>query len=308
MPAPSAAPAPSLLFGSSPDITNLLNTARRLASVRWPILILGERGTGKTALASWIHHLSRPGEAFVKVSAASIPPQMEHAYLAGHVRGSFTGAVADQLGLFESANRGTFFIDEIGLATPSVQGVLLQLLDDGELTRLGEVRRRVVDVRLIAATNADFDEMIAQNIFRADLRDRFGYLTLRLPPLAARRDEILPLAAHFLARYAAELKLAQPPALSNAVRDCLRDAPWPGNIRELESVCQYIVVLAEPGCQVTLERLPPAFLKPAIEPPRRRVTDRDIQTALDEHGGNRTRAAQAVGITREHLQRRIRPA
>ena len=308
MSAPSKAPAPSLLFGSSPAIVQLLITARRLASVRWPILILGERGTGKTALASWIHDLSRPQEAFVKVSAASIPPNMEHAYLAGHIRGSFTGAVTNQLGLFESANRGTFFIDEIGLASPGVQGVLLQLLDDGELTRFGEVRRRQVDVRLIAATNADFDEMIAQKTFRADLRDRFGYLTLRLPPLAARRDEILPLATHFLDRYAAELKLAQAPALSKGVRDCLRDAPWPGNIRELESVCQYIVVLAEPGCPITLDQLPRAFPKPAGQRRKRGVTDGDIQTALDEHGGNRTRAAEAVGITREYLQRRIQPA
>jgi DNA-binding NtrC family response regulator len=306
--APSTTPASALLFGSSSVIIQLLHFARRFALARWPVLILGERGTGKTALASWIHDLSRPRQPFVKVSVASIPPGMEHSYLAGHVRGAFTGAVADRTGLFESANRGTFFLDELGLATPNVQGVLLELLDDGQLTRLGGERPSRVDVRLIAATNANLDEMIAENMFRADLRDRFGYLILRMPALAARRDEILPLASHFMARYAAELQLAQAPTLSDSVRDCLRDAPWRGNIRELESVCQYFMLLAEPGHPITLDQLPAAFLNAGLKPPRRRLSDHEIQTALDKHAGNRTRAAKAVGISREHLQRRIRSA
>ena len=232
---------------------------------------------------------------------------MEHTHLAGHIRGSFTGAVTDQLGLFESANRGTFFIDEIGLATPSVQAVLLELLSDGQLRRLGDTRPRQVDARVIAATNADLDEMIAQNTFRADLRDRLGYLVLHMPPLAARRDEILRLATRFLNRSGQSLSWDGYPCCRRACATVWSVRPgratFASSSRSAGTCCSR-------GTGPTCLPGPPPDRVPQKPGPHAEAPDhgQGNQMALHEHGGNRTQAARAVGISREHLQRRIRPA
>lgn len=296
---------PRLLFGVSAAVAKVLEESSRYARTGYPILLLGERGTGKTVLARHIHALSGRTGSFIRESAASIPEHLEVAHLGGHARGSFTGAHTDRMGLIEAAHRGTFFLDEIGLAAAKVQEILLRVLD-GQIRRLGEVRDRQIDVRLIAATNAELDDLIAQGQFRRDLRDRFGYLVIRMPPLVERRDEILPLAEHFL-KIEAELHgVEELPSLSPEVRACLIAAPWSGNIRELEAVCRYALLHAPRVGQIEMADLPPDFLATVGSVLRRRhersLAER-ARLALQETHGNKAAAARLIGISRRHIHR-----
>jgi DNA-binding NtrC family response regulator len=294
-----------LLFGRSPAMTKLLGAAERYARSRHPLLILGQRGTGKTVLARYIHDQSgRTGE-FRKVSVPNIPENLEYSYLAGHARGAFTGAHEDRIGLLESAHRGTLFLDELAETSPRVQEILLQLLDDGSVRRVGEVRDRTVDVRFVGATNADLHQLTSERRFRADLLDRFGFLTLRIPPLAERRDEILPLAEVNLMREAGLIGIGEQPVLSEQARAAFMVAPWPGNVRELEAVCRYAVLNIEPGRPIGLDGLPPEFVASVGEIVRARcVASRvDLHEALAQAAGNKSRAARAMGISRRHLYR-----
>lgn len=296
------------VFGTSVGMTELLRDCTRYAPTQHPLLILGEPGTGKSLLARHLHGLSARRGAFVKESAAALPHEMEVALLGGHARGAFTGAVTDRMGLIESAHHGTFFLDELGVASHRLQQLLLQLLDDGTLRRVGELRTRPVDVRFVAATNADLQEMIEQRSFRQDLRDRFGHLVLRLPPLRERRDEILPLADSFLQRERALTGAASRPALSQEAHDALLAAPWRGNIRELESVCRFAVLHAARGETIGLEHLPADFLATMGDVLRHRH-ERSVslaaraRRALEEAHGNKAAAARTLGISRQHLYR-----
>ncbi|MGH7525118.1 MAG: sigma 54-interacting transcriptional regulator [Gemmatimonadales bacterium] len=284
------------LFGASVAVTKVLNQSARFAGSRDPILILGERGTGKSALARHIHVLSRRPGAFVEESAAAIPKDMEAVHLTGHARGAFTGAHDDRKGLLEAAHQGTFFLDEVGLASEGLQQTLLRLIENPSLRRLGELRERTVDVRLIAATNEDLEKRIAQGSFRADLWDRLGCMVLRLPRLVDRKDEILPLAVHFLTEAARERGLSTPPALSPRVQDFFVAAQWPGNIRELRSVCRTALLLAHPRDRIDLDDLPLEFVAPLGDIGRARriqATDkqRRLQEALEQADGNKAKAA-----------------
>jgi DNA-binding NtrC family response regulator len=297
---------PRLVFGNSCATQRFLDESARFARTPYPVLILGGRGTGKTVLARHIHALSSRAGAFVSQSGAAIPEHLEMAHLVGHVRGAFTGADGDRVGLLESAHGGTFFLDELGLASAKVQQVLLHLLVDGSLRRLGDVRERPVDVRFIGATNADLRGMADRGEFRRDLLDRFGYLAITLPGLAERRDEILPLADAFLQREASLLGIAERPVLSNQVRACLMAAPWPGNIRELEAVCRFAVLSTIPGRQVEMCDLPPDFvatLGELLQSRHEQSAAERARLALQRVGGNKSKAARLLGITRQQLYR-----
>jgi DNA-binding NtrC family response regulator len=289
---------------------------RRFARTTYPVLILGARGTGKTALAHHIHELSARAGTFVTESAAAIPEHMEVAHLAGHAQGSFTGAHRDRTGLIESAHRGTFFLDELGVASHRVQEMLLQLLDEGMLKRVGEVRTRPVDVRFVAATNENLDTAVHERRFRADLLDRFGYFVVRLPTLAERRDEILPLADHFLRLESERDGCVVRPAFTAAVRECLLAAAWEGNVRQLEAACRYAYYHADPGAPIGLQDLPADVVAPlgaevrlAASRSARPVLDAaSIAQALHESGGSVTRAAILLRVSRRHLTRLLHDA
>lgn len=291
-----------VLLGCSSTMRSLAEVAARYAKTPYPILLLGERGTGKSVLAEQIHTYSGRSGRFVKSSAATIPDNLEVSYLAGHARGAFTGAIYEQVGMLEAAHRGTLFLDEIGLASSRLQQILLQVLDDGTLTRIGEVRARPVDTRIIAGTNEDVDAAVADGRFRADLRDRFGDLVLEVPPLRARRDEVVPLAERFVQSTAAEIRVAAP-ALSPAAVAALLRHPWPGNVRELESVCRRAVIHAQGLDQIDVGSLPPRFS--SLDAVQVETTGR-VQTALERSGGNKTEAARLLGISRQHLYRLVR--
>jgi DNA-binding NtrC family response regulator len=297
---------PRLVFGTSRAIQQVVADCVRYAGVRYPLLILGARGTGKSVVARHIHTLSQRAGDFIKESGAAIPEHLEVSHLAGHARGAFTGADSDRIGLLESAHRGTFFLDELALASAKVQQILLHLLDDGLIRRVGEVRGRLVDVRFIAATNADLEDLVEAGLFRRDLRDRFGFLVLKLPSLAERQDEILALADVFLQQEAAELGLQSRPVLSQQVRDCFLAAEWTGNIRELEAVCRYAVLHAVPEEPIEIDDLPPDFIATLGDVLRTRhdhsAAER-VRVALAYAGGNKAKAARLLGVSRQHFYR-----
>ena len=272
------------------------------------VLVTGEHGTGKEVVARWLHAASRRSERpLIAVNAGGFSETLFESELFGHVKGAFTDAKTDRVGCFELADGGTLFLDEIANITPKQQAKLLRVLESGEVQRVGSSKTRQVDVRVISATNADLDKVIASGEFREDLLYRLNTVEIRLPPLRDRREDIPVLAARFLQRqtehYGKELT-----GFEKAAMQSLLDHPWPGNVRELEHVVERAVLMAR-GRQVqdmdlnlrlpaeTLDRLDKMTLDDA-----ERVL---IQKALTRYDGNVSRAAEALGLSRSALYRRL---
>ena len=273
------------------------------ASLQYPILVCGERGTGKTELAARLHKASGRSGPFVTGSLAQVPKGMEVPELLGHSRGAFTSAVADRKGLFERAHGGTAFLDELGRASPEAQSALLGFLDHGRLTRVGGVRELILDVRLIAATNADLEAMVTEGTFLADLLDRFGYYVITLKPIRERREQILPLARSLLERESRAVGRDSSPLLSAEVQRLMVRAPWPGNLRDLVKLCEYLAGTA--GDEVGVASLPPRFLATLgieTDAPEEPLAVR-ARRMLDVCGGNKTEAARRLRTSRQHLHR-----
>ncbi|HEY8848671.1 MAG TPA: sigma-54 dependent transcriptional regulator [Thermoanaerobaculia bacterium] len=252
----------SNIIGKSETMRKVFDLVRLAAPSRSNILIAGESGTGKELIAKAIHHASpRARNAFVTVNSGSLPPELLESSLFGHVKGAFTGAIATKRGLFEVADGGSIFLDEIGNINLDTQAKLLRVIQEKEFMRLGSVDVIKVDVRIIAASNADLTKLMAENRFREDLYYRFNVITITLPPLRRKREDIPLLVAHFLEKYADENKRRVREVTPDAMR-ILMDHAWPGNVRELENTIERAVVLCT-GDRIGPDLLPDSLRYPA---------------------------------------------
>jgi two-component system response regulator AtoC len=312
------------VVGRSAALREVITVARKVARHPSTVLVTGESGTGKELVARLVHSASpRSARAFVAVNCAAIPDALLESELFGHARGAFTGAVQERRGLFEEADGGTIFLDEIGDLPLALQVKLLRVLQEGEIRRVGDNASRSVDVRVVAATSRDLEAEVKENRFRADLYYRVNVVRLHLPPLRERGEDIAELAKHFAASHAARLGIAKP-VLSPAAMRALMDYAWPGNVRELENVIERALVLAEDGA-IGAEELP-AAVRGVVAPDagagsvpngtgegdlsvKRQTESLEralIRQALDRTGGNRTRAAQLLDLSHRALLYKIR--
>lgn len=229
-------------IGQSGAFLDAVERASRAASMNRPVLVIGERGTGKELIAERLHRLSsRWGEPLVTMNCAALPETLIEAELFGHEAGAFTGATKARAGRFEEADHGTLFLDELGTLSMGAQERLLRAVEYGEITRIGASRPIRVDVRIVAATNDDLPALAASGEFRADLLDRLSFEVITLPPLRVREGDIGVLAEYFGRRMAAELDWERWPGFASHVMDALDDHPWPGNVRELRNVVERAV-------------------------------------------------------------------
>lgn len=297
--------------GSSPAMRVLADRAQRVAGANVPILIHGETGTGKGVLAAWIHrHGPRSDECFLDLNCAGLSPEFLESELFGHGKGAFTGAIAAKLGLLEVAHRGTLFLDEIGDVPLPVQPKLLKVLEEKKFRRLGDVRERQVDIRLIAASHENLDALVAKKKFRSDLYFRINTVMLEIPPLRDRPDDLTPLAEYFLAEIALALD-REPMRLTPAALEKLHAHTWPGNIRELRNALERAVLLSH-GREVgpeefSFESAPAKGAAPGAEDGSLLETEKDlIRRTLSAEHGRVGRAAELLGISRSSLYEKIR--
>jgi len=249
------------IVGTSRRMQEVFELIRRAAPARSNILITGESGTGKELVARAIHRLSpRQGEPFVPVHTSAIPSELLESSLFGHVKGAFTGAVSSRKGLFEAAHRGTLFLDEVGTISPETQTKLLRVIQEREIRRVGGVEARPVDVRLVAASNVDLWNEVQTGRFREDLYYRLNVITIDLPPLRERREDVPLLVAHFLRIYTEENQRDLVGFSPEAI-DALTEYPWPGNVRELENAVERAVVLSR-GETIEVDELPQPLRSP----------------------------------------------
>jgi DNA-binding NtrC family response regulator len=325
---PSLAPAtfgPAVLV--DPEMQRLYALATRAAQSDIPILVLGETGVGKEVLAETIHQRSkRQGGPFLRLNCAALSESLLESELFGHEKGAFTGATGARVGLLESTDGGTVFLDEIGELPLQTQAKLLRVLEERRVLRLGSTKPRTIDVRFVTATNRDLETEISRGRFRGDLFYRISGVQLRLPPLRERRSEIAPLAKFFLDRFCARSGI-RAPVISEGAIATLESSAWPGNVRQLRNVMEQAPLLAGDGVvlseHVMTTRSAPAqslydldednseatdlFSPPTLVGSRRLVHAgrEQIVAALTQCGGNQTRAAEVLGISRRTLINRM---
>jgi two-component system response regulator HupR/HoxA len=305
------------LVGARSGLRPAVELARKVLDADTTVLLLGETGTGKELFARLLHDNGpRRARAFVAQNCGALPESLLESELFGHVRGAFTGAATDRRGLFEEADGGTIFLDEVAETSPAMQLRLLRVLQEGEVRPIGARVPRAVDCRVIAATNVDLDAEVEAGRFRRDLYYRLNVFPIVLPPLRERPDDVPALAEHFLRVFRERRHRAVPAVGPEALR-CLKAYPFPGNVRELENEIERAVALAEDGRPIGPEHLserirqgataagasaaPPPTLGEAIELLKRRM----IEDALRECG-SKTRAAERLGLTRQSLQQMLR--
>jgi DNA-binding NtrC family response regulator len=304
------------LVGRGPAMLQVFKTIGRVAATQEPVLILGESGVGKELAANAIHRNSgRADRAFVKVNCAALSPTLLESELFGHERGAFTGAVARRIGRFEQAEGGTLFLDEIGELDVELQAKLLRVVQTGRFERVGGEEAVQTDVRVIAATNRDLPSRIVEGRFREDLYYRLNVVSLEMPPLRQRREDIPLLAEHIVRRLA--VKYGWPHlALDPDAIPLLTGRPWPGNVRELQNVLSRAAILVRGGVIGIADLQAPAggAALPAVAPAGSLLLRdilaetecRVIRQALEQEKWNRTRAAQALGISRRQLFDKVR--
>ncbi len=300
------------IIGDSPSIRAVLNVVGRVSRSDATVLITGESGTGKELVAKGIHFSGkRKDKSFIPINCAAIPETLIEAELFGYKRGSFTGATADTKGKFETADGGTLFLDEISQMPLPLQPKLLRVLQEQEITRIGESNPRKIDVRIIAATNQNLEKMVEQGAFREDLYFRLSVVPVSIPPLRTRREDISLLVNHFFKR--AKVKHGfQNLKITREVTNVLSNYLFPGNVRELENLIERMVVLSDAE-SLTLSDVPEYISRPLqvfgsvkFELPAESISldevERDlIRYALDMHNGNQSQTARYLGITRSAL-------
>jgi DNA-binding NtrC family response regulator len=301
---------PPALLGRSPLMTAVYKQIAHAAAADAPVLIIGESGTGKELVARAIHqHGNRSARPFVAINCGALTETLLESELFGHVKGSFTGAISDTKGVFQTAHTGIVFLDEVGEMSPALQVKLLRVLQEGEVRPVGSSRTVKTDVRIVAATNVDVEKAVAEGKFRQDLYYRLGVVVITIPPLRERRDDIPLLVERFL--QAASSKAGKRVELSQPALDALATYHWPGNVRELENQIERLVVFSRsptidlgdlPG---TVSPRPPALEKRLFDdlPSLEEIERRYLVHVLEQVGGNRTRAAEVMGIDRRTLYR-----
>jgi len=302
----------SAVFGS------VIDMARKVAPSEASVLIQGESGTGKELVASTLHYYSRRAdERFLTINCAALTDTLLESQLFGHMKGAFTGAIANQRGLVEEAHKGTLFLDEIGDISPGLQAKLLRVLQEKEFMPIGATKVRHADVRFIAATNKDLEQEVAEGRFREDLFYRLNVVTLHTPPLRKRPQDIEPLAKFFVRRYAVRGdKWLQPEALEK-----MKQYAWPGNVRELENVIEMAVILSAEGA-IEVEHLPLKLSSPGVgggesvpgavvglpseDVPLEEVERRYIEQVYRAQNFHKLRTAEILGISRRTLDRKLK--
>ncbi len=301
-------------IGRSKAWMDVLRLAETVAPTDSTVLITGESGTGKEVIARYIHDLSsRVDHAFLSINCGALPESLLESELFGHVKGSFTGAVKDKAGLFAAAQSGSFFLDEIGETTPSTQVKLLRVLQQREVIPVGATEAQSVDARVIAATNRDLEEEIKRGHFRADLYYRLNVIAVHLPPLRHRADDIPVLAESFLQRSARQ-RNETVKSIDEEALDALLAYQWPGNVRELENALERAVILTSSDVitpaslpeRVTARRAEPLVSERTPTTPTLEAIERAyIQWVLQNEGGNKSRAADMLGIDPSTLYRKL---
>ena len=304
-------PAP-LILGRSPTIRTLLQTIERIAPAEASVLIQGETGTGKGLVARAIHQGSlRAAQPFLAINCSAFQDQLLESELFGHEKGAFTGAVGTKLGLFEVADGGTLFLDEVGEMSPAMQARLLQVLDSGELRRVGGTRIFKVDVRILSSTNKDLAQEVKMGRFREDLYYRLNVISLILPPLRERKEDIPLLIEHFLEQFRLPGRKAK--AVSEEALALLVDYPWPGNVRELANTTERLVILSK-GEVIGLDDLPLNIRSPhkslgeedPLHLPLSEVERLHIMKVLARTKGRKAEAARLLGIDVKTLNRKLK--
>ena len=305
------------IVGSSGLWQEVMDKVRRVSPLKTTVLILGESGTGKELIARAVHHLSpRAKEPFVALNCAAVPPDLIENELFGHEKGAFTGAQEIKPGRFELANRGTIFLDEIGDMALPLQAKLLRVLQESEFERVGGARTIRVDLRVVAASNKDLEREVAGGSFREDLFYRLNVFPVTVPPLRERKEDIIPLAEHFVALFSKEMR-KKAPSLSPEVRDLLMANEWKGNVRELKNVVERAVILCDgpellPGhfevakSSPREQAAPDAPLHEVAQKAVRLAERERIEDALRQTGGNKSRAAELLQVSYKTLLTKIK--
>lgn len=302
------------IIGQSDAILDVMEQARLAAQADVTVLITGESGTGKELIAEALHHNgTRKNGPFITVNMAAVPEQLVESELFGHVKGAFTGAMAARMGRFEAAHGGTLFIDEIGDFALASQAKLLRVLENHTITPIGGNDDKLVDVRAVAATSRNLEEMVRNNLFREDLYYRLNVVTIHLPPLRERPEDIPLLAAHFLRIFGKEHNKPDM-EMDRELMGFMQSFAWPGNIRQLRNAVENMVVLAA-GNRLTIENLPSRLsTEPMRDMQRVQISTNSlvdleraaVEKALAEFNGHRTRAAESLGISVRTLQRKLK--
>ena len=301
-------------IGNHRSWLDVLSVAETVATSDSTVLLQGESGTGKGVIAKYIHELSmRSAGPFVSINCGALPESLLESELFGHVKGSFTGAVKDKSGLFSAAEKGTFFLDEIGETTAATQVKLLRVLQHREVIPVGATEAIPIDTRLVAATNRKLDDEIARGNFRSDLYYRLNVISIEIPPLRERREDIPVLAESFLTEIAKK-RGEEPKQLSPEAAEQLQEYSWPGNVRELENAIERAVILASNGTiyptalpdKVKNRKAEPLMAERIAPNPPLEVIERAyIMWVLGSEGGNKSRAAEVLGIDPSTLYRKL---